>query len=264
MSSLHAIDPCPEAFASIYTHCKHFSRHSVQLSMGPKTHFSIPLKKTAALGTPAQRGGRPSCTSESIPLRNASRSETSGTHHHSNKYAQQAEASGVSDDIVETYPLRFAEPQYASEDDDDDDDDGDVEPCDKVSNVSFIGSSNYMDYAHLLYDRHLWANGFINAHDILIYCSKMKGLQGHQYAQPVKMLWRSNASIALGITTFARLVPSPLTSVLHFIGCVDGQEHTLRQYPYIHWASSCVLGITANLVHTLRRYLFMSCLIWSA
>ena len=149
MSSLHAIDSCPEAFASIYTHCKHFSRHSVQLSMGPKTHFSIPLKKTAALGTPAQRGGWSSCTSESIPLRKASRSETSGTHHHSNKYAQQAEASGASNNIVETYPLQFSEPQYASEDDDDD---GDVEPCDKASNVSFIGSSNYINYTHYMID----------------------------------------------------------------------------------------------------------------
>ena len=108
--------------------------------MGPKTHFSIPFKKTAAPATPAQQGGRPTRTSESIPLRNASRSVTSGTHHHSKKYAQQAETSGASDDIVETYPLRFAEPQYASEDDDDDD--GNADACDKTSNASSIGSSN--------------------------------------------------------------------------------------------------------------------------
>ena len=115
-----------------------------------------------------------------------------------------------------------------------------------------------------LYYRRQWANGFGNVHVILIYFWRVRVLQGHHYARPAEMPWKSNVSIVLGTTTFASLAPSPLTSEPHFISWADGQEHILRQYPCIPWASSCVLGITASLVHTLRRYVFIGCLIWSA
>lgn len=81
--------------------------NAVHPSISPKTHFSIPLKKTAAPVTPAQRRGQSTCTSESIPLRNASMSATLGTCYHSNTYAQQAETRGASDSIVETYLIHL-------------------------------------------------------------------------------------------------------------------------------------------------------------
>ena len=116
----------------------------------PKTHFSIPLKKSVDAVTPAVRGGRTSRTTESIPLDHASRHATSGSLHKNNKYAQKVETSGASDNTVETYPLLFVEPTYVSEDDIEDDDD--VEPCDKGSNVCLPGSSDLMNDVHCVID----------------------------------------------------------------------------------------------------------------
>ena len=106
--------------------------------MAPKTHFSIPLKNTV---TPAQWGEQVTHTTESILLQNASRCATSGT---------VIKATNAQEfNTIKTYPLLFAEPQYASEDDGDDDN---VEPpCEKVSNASLIGSSNSMNYVYYIY-----------------------------------------------------------------------------------------------------------------
>ena len=115
----------------------------------PKTHFSIPLKKTADAVTPALQGRRETRTTESIPLDHASRRVNSGSLHKGNKYAQTAKVSSASDDTVETYPRLFIEPKYASEDSDDSDDD---DACGKASNVCFSGSSDSVNYAHYIID----------------------------------------------------------------------------------------------------------------
>lgn len=107
--------------------------------MAPKTHFSIPLKKTDDVVAPIQRGRRATRTTEKIPLNHPSKhgasSKASGSRHHVDRHAELSEDKEIgnpSNETVETYPLQFIEPQHNA------DDIEDVRESDPPSNVSAV------------------------------------------------------------------------------------------------------------------------------
>ena len=113
----------------------------LHLNMAPKTHFTVPLNRTADASAPTQRGRRATRTTEKISLdhtpKRGTSSKASGSRRQVHKHAEiseEKESGDPSKETVETYPLQFIDPQY----DADADDLEDVKQSHPPSNVSAV------------------------------------------------------------------------------------------------------------------------------